>query len=210
MSSKILVAAFFCLTGLAIAVPANAQGMINEKARQKATFYNAPRQIQIIDERPVIHDFREAPQAPGMIQLPPGPGAYPGGGGGAGGGGQMQTGGALPYRTPSNPMGALPKSGFGQFSNIPARGMGPQNALPKGTSTGVHTATPAAAAARPAANRPMLGGGPGSGGAARPSAPATVASYGGSYTSPGGGGAGRSSSASSNVSGRLMSRLKGR
>lgn len=157
MSIKIAIAAFLSLAGFAIAVPANAQGMINEKARQKATFYNAPRQIQIIDERPLIHDFREAPQAPGMIQLPPGPGAYPGGAGGGAGGGQMSTGGALPYRTPSNPMGALPKSGFGQFSNIPARGMGPQNALPRGTSTGVHAA-PAAATARPAANRPMLGG----------------------------------------------------
>lgn len=208
MSTKIVIAAFLSLAGLAIAVPANAQGMINEKARQKATFYNAPRQIQIIDERPMIHDFREAPQAPGMIQLPPGPGAYPGGSGGGAGGGQMSTGGALPYRTPSNPMGALPKSGFGQFSNIPARGMGPQSALPRGTSTGVHAA-PAAAVARPAANRPMLGGGPAPGAAARrPSGPVAAASYGGSYATPYAS-SGRSSSASSNVSGRLMNRLKG-
>lgn len=208
MPSKLLIAALFCLSVLAIAGPASAQGMISEKARQKATFYNAPRQIQIIDERPVIHDFREAPQAAPMMQLPPGPGAYPGGAGGAGGQGQMMNGGALPYRTPVNPMGALPKSGFGQFSNIPARGMGPQQALPNGTTSGGHVALPKQAAA-PVASRSML---PGAGGArpaaaARPAAPVAAAGYGGNYTRTTGA-TGGGSSVSSNVSGRLMNRLK--
>lgn len=44
-------------------------------ARQKAEFYSAPRRIQIIDERPVVSDFREAP-SPTTIQLPPPPPGY--------------------------------------------------------------------------------------------------------------------------------------
>jgi Ca-activated chloride channel family protein len=33
------------------------------KSRDKITWYNAPRELQIIDERPVVIDFREAPMA---------------------------------------------------------------------------------------------------------------------------------------------------
>ena len=37
----------------------------------------SPHEIQIIDERPAIRDFREAPTAPQMIRLPPPPGTNP-------------------------------------------------------------------------------------------------------------------------------------
>ena len=206
MATKILIATIVGLAGLLSAAPADAQQMINEKARQKATFFNAPRQIQIIDERPVIHDFREAPQATPMIALPPGPSAG-GGAYGAGAGGQMNTGGALPYRTPYDPQGALPKSGFGSFSNIPARGMAPQSALPKGTSTGVHTALPAASRSRPP--QQARGSNPSAAPAITVYRPAAPASYNSNYTQYSGG-TGSGSTTSSAVSGRLMNRLKGK
>jgi hypothetical protein len=38
------------------------------------TWYSAPREMQIIDERPAVRDFREAPTPPKPIALPPGPG----------------------------------------------------------------------------------------------------------------------------------------
>ncbi len=34
---------------------------VNPNAKEKVKFYNAPRQMQISDERPIIRDFREAP-----------------------------------------------------------------------------------------------------------------------------------------------------
>lgn len=207
--------------GAISASPAAKAQQINEKARQKATWYNAPREIQIIDERPMIRDFREAPVAPGMIQLPPGPQGFGGAGGGGGGGAMPDGGGGMPvlpgsgmpigdsgpgYRTPIDPMGSLPKSGFGRDTNIPARGMGPKGPLPGGFTTGIHgQVMPFAKASSPAM-------GAGNRGAARPSRPvasAPAASYGGNYTSPstssGVGGMG----ASTAVRGALLTRLKG-
>lgn len=218
---KILIATLFGISALITVAPAHAQqSSIKEKAMHKATFYNAPRQIQIVDERPIIHDFREAPQAPGMIQLPPPPQGFGGAGGGQGGGAlpggdgggaadpvmQLPAGpGIAPYRTPSNPMGALPKSGFGG-TNIPARGMGPRTALPGGTTTGIHGQVMPFAKAGPQA----ASAGPARAQAARPAAP-VAASYGGQpYTQAGGGASGGvgGAGASTAVSGRLMSRLK--
>lgn len=222
LKHKILVASLFGISALIAAAPAHAQqASVKEKAMHKATFYNAPRQIQIVDERPIIHDFREAPQAPGMIQLPPPPQGFGGAGGGQGGGAmpggdgggaadpvmQLPAGpGIAPYRTPSNPMGALPKSGFGG-TNIPARGMGPRNALQNGTTTGVHGAVnPFAKAAGPSA----ASAGPRAQAAGRP-APVAASYGGGPYTQAGGGATGGvgGAGASTAVSGRLMSRLKG-
>lgn len=139
-------------TAAAFATPCQAQGFkIDQKKLDKTHFYSAPRQMQILDERPIIKDFREAPSAPQHIELPPGPagfgggggggaGALPGGGpGGGAGSGPMQLGGPVMQPRTSNGMipsaGALPKSGFGGPSNIPARGMGPRGALPDATST---------------------------------------------------------------------------
>lgn len=215
MKYKIMMAAIFGVTGLVMASPAEAQqSQINQKARQKADFYNAPRRIQIIDERPIISDFREAPVPQQQIQLPPGPQGYGPGGGGQGGmqngGGPMQVPagpGMLPYRTPSNPMGALPKVGFGQWSNIPQRGMAPQQALPSGRSSGGHVAVPQMArpqqqqqARRPgvSAPRPVA--------QARPAGSPVAAGYGSNYTQANTGVSG--SVASTNVRARLMNRLK--
>jgi hypothetical protein len=123
---------------------------IRKDAREKVDYYHAPREIQIIDDRPVVRDFREAPQQEEGIDLPPGPSGNGGGSGGPGGG-SMDGGGPstipsggmhLPgngrepgYRTPPGEGVPLPKSGFGRDTNIPARGMGPRESLPDGTST---------------------------------------------------------------------------
>jgi hypothetical protein len=147
------------LAALTLASPAKAQHAqqgggprVNSKALEKTTYYNAPREIQIIDDRPVVRDFREAPQNPQGIDLPPGPGAGGGGNPGGGGAGALDGGGGpanipagglhIPgvgtdpgYRTPSGLGLPPPKSGFGRDTNIPARGMGPRGALPDATST---------------------------------------------------------------------------
>ncbi len=127
------------------------QGHIQQNKLDKTKFFNAPRQMQILDERPLIRDFREAPSNSPMISLPPGPQANGGGYGGNGAGalGDVPSGGGpasapvqlggpgvQPYRTPDNAgQLPLPKSGFSRESNIPARGMAPRNALADGTST---------------------------------------------------------------------------
>jgi hypothetical protein len=132
---------------LILALPGSAQGTrINKNALEKTKFYEAPRELQIIDDRPVVRDFREAPQDAGSIEIPPGPagsgGGYGGSGSGALGGGPgssipaggLQLGGPNQgYRNAPAGIGSLPKSGFGG-SNIPARGMGPRNLLPSGSS----------------------------------------------------------------------------
>lgn len=153
LATYLTLATAAAATAVAVSSPASAQGFkIDQKKLDRATFYSSPRQFQILDERPIIKDFREAPSAPQQIELPPGPqgfgsggggggaGALPGGGpGGGGGSAPMQLGGPVIQPRTSNPMmpnaaGALPKSGFGP-SNIPARGMGPRGALPDATST---------------------------------------------------------------------------
>jgi len=127
------------------------QGHIQQNKLDKTKFFNAPRQMQILDERPIIKDFREAPASSPMIALPPGPqggqGGYGGNGAGAlgdvpSGGGpgsapvQLGGPGVQPYRNADNG-GALPlpKSGFSGPSNIPARGLGPRGPLADATST---------------------------------------------------------------------------
>lgn len=135
------------VAGLALllaSAPAEAQ-RIQKNALEKARWHNAPREFQIIDDRPIIRDFREAPQESGTIELPPAP---TGAGGGAGGGGAGALGGAPPslpagglqlggpnqgFRSAPSGLGSLPKSGFGG-TNIPARGFAPKG-LPSGTST---------------------------------------------------------------------------
>lgn len=216
MTNKLILAA---VLGIIAAVPAANAQQVNAKKTDKVTFFNAPRQFQILDERPIIKDFREAPSAPNMIQLPPPPqgfgggmggggaGAMPGGGDGMGGAPvQLQAPPGYPaYRNPTNPMGALPKSGFGGPSNIPAGGMGPRTALPNGQSTGVHanlmTPIPRAAASA----------GPGRAMRAAPVAAAPAATYGGpSYTRASGPvSSGGGMSSSSNVSGSLLTKIRG-
>lgn len=148
------VAVAGAVAALIVAAPAQAQNgpKINSRALEKATFYNAPREIQIIDDRPVVRDFREAPAQEQSISLPNGPGGGGGGQPGGGGAGALGNGGgpvSIPggglhipgvgtdpgYRGPRGMGLPLPKSGFGRDTNIPARGMGPAGALPDGTNT---------------------------------------------------------------------------
>ncbi len=58
-----------------------AQNTMSDKAMEKSRFYTAPREYQIIDDRPVVRDFREAPATGSQIGIPNGPGGGPGAGG---------------------------------------------------------------------------------------------------------------------------------
>lgn len=224
MKIKISLVAITLMTGvMCTASAANAQ-TANVKAKDKVHWYNAPREFQIIDDRPIIKDFREAPSGPQQIQLPPAPQGFGGVGGGGGGamgddGGSMPAGGMPmqgsmpggPYRTDGPMTGnsiPLPKvGGFGgQGSNIPSRGMGPKGPLPGGFSSGIHGkimpwAKPQAAAGN---------GGGRPNGMARPSASGmanvpSAASYGGGYGSGAATGSGGSSTQTA-VHGYLLNR----
>lgn len=210
------------IAAICLAPEAGAQ-QVNSKARQKASWYNAPREIQIIDERPVVRDFREAPGQADMIQLPPGPQGFggPGGGGGAGamgdgGGGEpvlpaggmpIGNGGGPGYRNAPQSGIPLDKVGFTRSpSNIPAGGIKPKGVLPNGQTTGVHGSlmTPIAKQAVPgsgAGNRAAMGM------PARQAAAAPAASY-GNYTSPSGGSSSSGMGSSTAVRGVLLNRLK--
>lgn len=170
-----------------------AQGAtVNNNALERSRWYTAPREIHVLDERPVVRDFREAPVRPGQTAIPPGPGAI--GGPGAGGIGDVGGGtginptipaGGLPipggtgpgYRSDPTGMSTLPQSGFGG-TNIPARGMGPRGILP-GVSTGVvgkimnqnNHIKQSSAPAKGLSAKGASGGGKASG-------PPTIASYG--------------------------------
>jgi hypothetical protein len=145
-----------CTAFLLSARPASAQQggpKIQKQALEHSTWNTSPREFQIIDDRPIIKDFREAPKAGGTIDLPPPPQGF--GGGGSGGGPGALGGGpgaSLPgggvgipgggpgypaYRGDPPGLQGLPKAGFNQGnSNIPARGMGPGHLLP-GVTQGV-------------------------------------------------------------------------
>jgi hypothetical protein len=196
-----------------------AQGTMSDKAMEKSHFYTAPREYQIIDDRPVVRDFREAPQTGGQIGIPDGPGGGQGAGGmgGIGGGsganpiipsnGLPLTGGTGPaYKNAPIGMNSLPKSGFGATgSNIPAHGMGPRGILP-GVSMGVvgkvmSQNKPVAAHAAPLHGVSIKGPSVG-GGKATPAAPTAVTSYGGYGSHPTS--YGNSSRTEQNVRGHLL------
>jgi len=204
---------------------ANAQGgfqpQIQQNKLDKTKFYSSPRQMQILDERPIIKDFREAPSSSPMINLPPGPqaggGGYGGGGAGAlgdtpsggSGGAPVQLGGpgAAPYRTANDGNQLpLPKSGFNGPTNIPARGLGPRGSLADATTTNrlmgkMLKPKEQIGGTYPAGN---LGGGGPRRSVARPAAAAPVAaSYGSNY------GAGTGTGTSSGGSGRTEGVVRG-
>ncbi len=203
------------LTFVAWMSPAEAQ-RIKKDSLEKTRWHNAPREFQIIDDRPIIRDFREAPQEAGTIELPPAP---TGGGGGSGGGGGGAMGGApssLPsgglqlggpnqgFRSAPSGLGSLPKSGFGA-TNIPARGMAPKSSLPSGSSTNrlmgkMNTPArgPGAGASAGGMSRPMAA-------SSAPSGPAT-AGYSGGYGSGSGSSVGSSSRTDTAVRGTLLRR----
>jgi len=191
-------------------LPACAQGgfqaKIHQNELQKAKFYNAPRQVQILDERPIIRDFREAPQGSPEIALPPGPSGRPGGyggngagalgdipSGGPGGGNPIQLGGpgVQPYRSQNpNMQGGnlpLPKSGFLGPSNIPSGGIKPAGALPEGNTTNRLSGkmfSPKQPIALPGPDAGSLSGPAGRGGMLNKAAkPIQTASYGSNYGS---------------------------
>ena len=170
-------------------------------ALQQSTWYKSNMQVQIVDDGPVVHDYRTAPKNDPGWQIPIGPaggdnGRIPEGGIPVGG-----DGGPRQMRIAPN---SLPQSGFGG-SNIPARGMGPANALPSTKMGGLGNAgqqqkTSTGVSARPI-GRPQT-----------VSQMAGPASYGNNY---GGGsgpayGGGGNSSTSTNVSGKLRSSLLGK
>jgi hypothetical protein len=203
------------LLSLASVAPSYAQQKIDQKSLSKATWHESPREIQILDERPVIRDFREAPAAAQQIELPPGPqgsgGGYGGNGGGALGGGppslpaggmQLGNGSGPGYR--SAPQAALPKSGFGGPSNIPARGMAPAGTLP-GVTKGVLGNIMAKPKGNGAGAGPAGGIAPPRGRSNGNSNGPAVASYGG-YGTGSGTGTGAASSTESNVRGTLLKR----
>jgi syndecan 1 len=216
ITKLVLVGLLAGLTLVATGAPADAQ-RIKKDSLEKTRWHNAPREFQIIDDRPIIRDFREAPQEAGTIELPPAPTGAGGGGGGGGGGamggapsslpsGGLQLGGPNQgFRSAPSGLGSLPKSGFGG-TNIPARGMAPKSALPSGSSTNrlmgkMNTPTPtrAAAAGAPAGgmSRPMA--------SSAPAGPVT-AGYGGGYGSGGGAAVGSSSRTDTAVRGTLLRR----
>src|SRR4029450_7946953 len=95
----VLVGLLAGLTLVATSSPADAQ-RIKKDSLEKTRWHNAPREFQIIDDRPIIRDFREAPAEAGTIELPPAP---TGGGGGSGGG----VGGSMGVAPASRHSGAV-------------------------------------------------------------------------------------------------------
>lgn len=223
LSLAAVAAATLCLSA-----PAEAQQRMRKVGSEKVRWYKHPPEYQIIDDRPVIKDFREAPASAPMIDLPPGPQGYGGGvrGGGAGsmpgdeGGGTLPAGG-MPlgggsepgYRTDNPMMGpsALPKADFGHAqTNIPARGMGPRGPLPGGYTTNRLAGKLMPIAQQPVPN--MLGnnngmGRPATSMRARPAAP-VAASYGGGYGAPSGGASYGGNGASTSVRATLLKQVK--
>jgi hypothetical protein len=140
---------FGFIAALALITPANAQGRVQKNAMEKSTFYQSQREIQIIDDRPVIKDFRQAPAAEDSVALPPPPPGFNGGNTGAG--------------------------ALGNLNDLPHAGFSPSRALPHAGFTGhVPVAQPGKSARghllRPAAAAPQI---------AQRVAPPAVASYGG-------------------------------
>jgi hypothetical protein len=177
---------------------------INVNTMEKARWYSAPREIQIIDEQPVVRDFREAPQQQRSIELPNGPAGNSGVIDG------MHIGGGPGYRTPysSGPVG-LPKADFGHASsNIPASLMSPRKGLPNGT-TARQMSTPMAAPKVAGRSGPMPPTAARTPAPARPAAPTSVMTYapnGGNYGGSVGSGGGTYTK--TGVRGSLLSKVK--
>lgn len=221
-ASKTTIWGLSILAAVCLAPDAKAQ-MANPKARDKVEWYHTPHELQIIDDRPIVKDFREPPTQPQGIQLPPAPQGFgaPGGGNGGGamgdggnpsnpaGGIPMQGNGGPAYRSDNPGMSSLPlpKSGFGRDSNIPAAGIVPRGGpLPSGVTTGIHghLMTPTL---RPTVT--VVGGGAGAGNRAATAVHGTMqaANYGGNYTQAPPGGSASGAGASTAVRGVLLNRL---
>ncbi len=132
---------------------AQAQGgvRLRKDVLEKVTFYKAPRQIQILDDGPIVRDHRTGAQDPGTVNIQLGP---VGGGAAANGlpstlppGGLRLGGGTQGFRLENS---NLPKAALG--SNINESRLKP-GGLPSGKSTnllaGKPVKQPIATAARP-------------------------------------------------------------
>ena len=73
MMNKLLIVSLMAGVALLATNPAQAQTRIKKDSLEKTQWHHAPREFQIIDDRPVIRDFREAPSEAGSIEIPPGP-----------------------------------------------------------------------------------------------------------------------------------------
>lgn len=178
---------------------AHAQGNVKlQKGQlQQAGWYKSNLQVQILDDGPVVKDYRQAPSNDQGFNIPIAPQGN--------NGGRIPEGG-LPFNTGSGPVQPriqtpnLPSAGFG--SNIPARGMGPAVALPgtKMGGLGAQYANQQKAATNVNARPVGLGKPVGSRAVAAPAA----ASYGGGYGSGGGSYSGGGSSSSTAVRAKLL------
>ncbi len=195
----VLAVAAFALS--ASASEAQAQGSVTLKKGQlqQAGWYKSAPQIQIVDDGPIVHDYRTAPQQDQGFQIPIGP---------AGNNGRIPEGGiplgngaAMTRMAPSN----LPQAGFG--SNIPARGMGPAIALP-GTKMGQlgdqYAKEQRAIQAQERVNARPIGLGRPTSQMAAPARAASPASYGGGYGSGSGGYSGSGGGANTSVRAKLL------
>jgi hypothetical protein len=195
------------LTALTLAgAPALAQGFkVDTKKLDQAKFYNAPREIQITDERPVVRDFRTGDPGPSTmeINLPPvvnGQGTHTVYGSPSGNAGQ----GMAPYRTTNQnmPNNMLAPASAMHQSNIGARPpLGA--ALPDGKNIGVHTKQAVSGTMSP----PRRNVATNNAAQSRPVATTTVPKSYASYASPGNGSASNSNVVQTNVAGKVTSPL---
>jgi hypothetical protein len=137
------------LLGIAVSfscglTPAKAES-IKVTAKEKVNWYSASRQLQIIDDRPMVRDFRSLPQQEQTIELPNQPMAAAVGGQGAGSmnagscdtiprGGLHITTKNLAYRTPqgsdsSQNTNAKVSSDNARATNAPA--LNPTHSFPR-------------------------------------------------------------------------------
>lgn len=105
---------FLLVAIVSFSLPAFAQTRVKKDSLEKANWYTAPREFQIIDDRPVVKDFRSAPPGAGTVSIP-------------NGNGYSQE----PVRMNTS---SLPQSGFA--TNIPASGIRSNGPLP-GVNRGV-------------------------------------------------------------------------
>lgn len=223
MNKLLAVGILAGLTALMASAPAQAQ-RVRKDLLEKSHWYVAPREYQIIDDRPVIRDFREAPEAAGTVDLPPGPG-MPGGGGGGGGAGALAGGGpgSTPtaselhpggpnqgFRNAPQEMRSLPKAGFGGPNSNMGSYKPPTKGLANGNSTNMLNGKMlprangvGAGAGAPAGMRPHAG--PSSGNTAGPAVSSYSGGYGQGSGSATGGSASRTETA---VRGSLLRKAK--
>lgn len=191
-----LAATAFALTSFTSQAQAQGSVTLKKGQLQQAGWYKSAPQIQIVDDGPIVHDYRTAPQQDQGFQIPIGP---------AGNNGRIPEGG-IPLGSGQNMVrmapSTLPQAGFG--TNIPASGMGPARALPstKMGNLGNQYAAQQQANERVSA-RPIGLGRPVSA-QAGPARAASPASYGGGYGTGAGGYSGGGGGANTSVRAKLL------